>query len=113
MRDRDVGTSFDIWCYDIPKDLRDPVWKMAIMALAWSIWRIRNRVIFRMEAFSEEACFKLWQFDLAWWARAEWREGSYPGSFGHNSEPRLCGNTKETKEDLTTLRLGSAGSQAD
>lgn len=49
----DVGISFDIWCYAILKDLRDLVWRMVFMALAWSIWRMRNRVIIRDETFDE------------------------------------------------------------
>lgn len=32
-----VGICFEIWCYTFPNDLREPIWRMAFVALAWSI----------------------------------------------------------------------------
>lgn len=68
----DVVTCFNIWCHAIPKDPREPIWRMAFVALVWVIWKIRNRVIFRRETFDEESYFKMWHFELAWLVKIEW-----------------------------------------
>lgn len=48
--------------------------ELPFVALASTIWRMRNRVIFQRDTFDEEGCFEIWHFDLAWWFKIEWEK---------------------------------------
>lgn len=66
-----MGTNLDIWFHALPRCQKMLIWQMAIIALVWSIWRMRIRVIFQRESFDEGSCFELCHFDLAWWVKTE------------------------------------------
>lgn len=66
-----MALSFDIWCYALPKGSRDSIWKLAFVALALVIWRMKNWIIFHQEFFYDEGCLEIWCFDLAWWIKVE------------------------------------------
>lgn len=64
------------------------------MTLIWSIWRIRNRIVFQLEAFDEEGCFELCLFDLAWWVKVEWGKSIFVNEL-YNSVSRKYRGAEE------------------
>lgn len=47
-------------------------WRLALFALAWTIWKMRNRVVFRHGTFDSGVCLELFWFHYAWWSRLAW-----------------------------------------
>lgn len=44
-------------------------WRLAFYVMAWSVWNIRNHIVFHQEVFDEYAYLKLFRYHYAWWMR--------------------------------------------
>lgn len=47
-------TTLDVWFYAFSSGPKARVWQVASIALVWSIWRLRNPVMFHHINFEEE-----------------------------------------------------------
>lgn len=67
----DVVSTFDLWFNAFTKGPKLLIWRMACIALVWTIWRLRNISVFLREVFGKEGCFELVHFDFTWWIKME------------------------------------------
>lgn len=64
-------TTLDVLFYAFPRGPKELIWRVVSIAQVWSIWKMRNRVIFNCISFDEEGCFDMCCFNLASWIKAE------------------------------------------
>lgn len=53
---QDVVRNLEVWFNMFPKGQKSCIWQVACIALVWSIWRMRNHVVFQRDVFDEERC---------------------------------------------------------
>ncbi|KAK8707659.1 hypothetical protein V6N13_058714 [Hibiscus sabdariffa] len=52
--------------------MNESVWKMSIFSIRWSMWLVRNYVIFKGNKVDESHLFDLCCSRLAWWCKSNW-----------------------------------------
>lgn len=54
-----VVTTLKVWLHTFPKSQKVFIWQMTGIALIWSLWRLRNRIVFQWGSFDEDGWFEM------------------------------------------------------
>ena len=63
---------FMAWQYALPENCYDVVWIMAFYAIIWSIWLIRNDMVFNGKVFDLRQTIDVIKLRIASWFNAKW-----------------------------------------
>lgn len=62
-----MGSLFDIWFHVDHTLPKFKVWRMAFFfAEVWSIWKVKNKTVFKQDAFDKDEYSEMVRFNLAW-----------------------------------------------
>ncbi|XVE65736.1 hypothetical protein DITRI_Ditri08aG0023300 [Diplodiscus trichospermus] len=98
------------WQSSLPKNHYDKVWRMAVCATIWSIWKMRNGFIFQRKRLDVNQILDHGKLYISEWVRAKWPHIQvgfqdifrYPSYVTVLMEPQKCRN-------LTTWNKSPAG----
>lgn len=69
---KDVRNFFESWMDCRLGGLNDRIWNMAYFAIAWMIWKCRNKVVFTGKEWNVGHCLELAKIRVAFWANVRW-----------------------------------------
>ena len=60
------------WQHALPNKCYKVMWKMAFFAIIWSIWLLRNDLVFNGKVFDFQQTIDIVKFRIASWFKAKW-----------------------------------------
>ena len=63
---------FLVWQQALPDKSGKKLWLMSFFAIIWSIWLMRNDMVFNGKAFDLEQIIDIFKFRLASWFKVKW-----------------------------------------
>ena len=65
------------WYYALPVKAGKEVWFMSFFVISWSIWLMRNDMIFNGKVFDSRQIIDTIRLRIAWWFKAKWPDSVY------------------------------------
>lgn len=66
---RSIFEFFEYWYYTNLLSRSILAWCVVFYAMAWSIWNVKNCIVFHQKIFDEYASIELFRYHYTWWVR--------------------------------------------